>query len=158
MSALKVKVRRENRDGDVDVERWKGEERPPPREEWEGGRLAGAERKEAEKVIPGCIDIAPPYIGHVVLFRDVPMPPQGYIHCMPYGNVSFVTRLLPRQPGYVMMVCADDIERAERKAVRRGSGEKRILGANATDESRSWVVRRVLWCSRRESQWYNCRW
>lgn len=30
----------------------------------------------------------------------------GYIHCMPYGKLSFVMRLSPRQPGYVMMVCA----------------------------------------------------
>ena len=30
----------------------------------------------------------------------------GYIHCMPYGKVSFVIRLSPRQPGYVMTVCA----------------------------------------------------
>lgn len=25
---------------------------------------------------------------------------------MPYGKLSFVMRLSPRQPGYVMMVCA----------------------------------------------------
>lgn len=31
----------------------------------------------------------------------------GYIHCMPYGKVSLVIRLFPRQPGYVMTVCAD---------------------------------------------------
>lgn len=31
---------------------------------------------------------------------------QGYIHCMPYGNVSFVIRLSPLHPGYVMTVCA----------------------------------------------------
>lgn len=32
----------------------------------------------------------------------------GYIHCMPYGNVSFVMRLSPLHPGYVRTVCADD--------------------------------------------------
>ena len=31
---------------------------------------------------------------------------QGYIHCIPYGNVSFVIKLSPLQPGYVMIVCA----------------------------------------------------
>lgn len=31
---------------------------------------------------------------------------QGYIHCMPYGNVAFVTKLSPLHPGYVTTVCA----------------------------------------------------
>jgi len=31
---------------------------------------------------------------------------QGYIHCIPYGKVSFVTRLSPLHPGYVSTVCA----------------------------------------------------
>lgn len=31
---------------------------------------------------------------------------QGYIHCMPNGNVSFSIRLLPLHPGYVRMTCA----------------------------------------------------
>jgi hypothetical protein len=31
---------------------------------------------------------------------------QGYIHCIPYGKVSFVTKLSPLQPGYVSTVCA----------------------------------------------------
>lgn len=30
---------------------------------------------------------------------------QGYIHCMPNGNVSFVTKLSPLQPGYEITVC-----------------------------------------------------
>lgn len=32
----------------------------------------------------------------------------GYIHCMPYGNVSLVMRLSPLHPGYVRTVCADE--------------------------------------------------
>lgn len=32
---------------------------------------------------------------------------QGYIHCMPKGNESFVMRLSPLQPGMVMTVCAE---------------------------------------------------
>jgi len=32
---------------------------------------------------------------------------QGYIHCMPYGNVSFVMRVFPLHPGYEMMMCAE---------------------------------------------------
>jgi hypothetical protein len=31
---------------------------------------------------------------------------QGYIHCIPYGKVSFVTKLSPLHPGYVITVCA----------------------------------------------------
>lgn len=35
---------------------------------------------------------------------------------MPKGNVSFVTRLSPRHPGYVMTVCADESAAALRSA------------------------------------------
>lgn len=31
----------------------------------------------------------------------------GYIHCMPYGKVSFVMRELPLQPGYEMTLWAE---------------------------------------------------
>jgi hypothetical protein len=31
---------------------------------------------------------------------------QGYIHCIPYGKVSLVTKLSPLHPGYVSTVCA----------------------------------------------------
>ena len=70
---------------------------------------------------PGCILIAPPFSGHVVRFVLVRMPPHGYIHCMPNGNVSFVMRLLPRHPGYVMIVCAVEMLRRER-VVRSSEG------------------------------------
>lgn len=37
---------------------------------------------------------------------------------MPYGKVSFVIRLSPRQPGYVMMVCAAaSVDRATVKTI-----------------------------------------
>jgi len=32
---------------------------------------------------------------------------QGYDHCIPKGNVSFVTKVFPRQPGYVIMIWPD---------------------------------------------------
>ena len=41
---------------------------------------------------------------------------QGYIHCMPKGKVSFVMRLSPLQPGYVMTVC--DVTNAAPARVR----------------------------------------
>lgn len=42
----------------------------------------------------------------------------GYSHCMPYGKVSLVMRLFPRDPGYEMRMCADAVA-AAMTAVRR---------------------------------------
>ena len=58
---------------------------------------------------------------------------QGYIHCIPYGNVSFVIKLSPLQPGYVMMVCASPptsshiaVIRTERREIIVGAGAGRV--------------------------------
>ena len=62
---------------------------------------------------------------------------QGYIHCMPYGytlsaptpspptpsSEPFVCKLLPRQPGYVMMMCAETMdERLSRHVAAKADG------------------------------------
>ena len=44
----------------------------------------------------------------------------GYNHCMPYGNVSFVMRLLPLEPGNVMKEWAWATA-AKQSAIKMGS-------------------------------------
>lgn len=49
---------------------------------------------------PGSKATAPdPSSGHAVRLVVGGVPPQGYIHCIPKGNVSLTIRLFPRHPG-----------------------------------------------------------
>lgn len=65
----------------------------------------------------------------------------GYIHCMPYGKVSLVIRLLPLVPGYVKTVCADTIAAPARATSEEKSMAGAICLANRLDAR--WVESRA---------------
>jgi len=69
-------------------------------------------RQEERRIVELALQICRAEQSNFLLIPSLPVQAkgekysQGYIHCIPYGKVSFVTRLSPLHPGYVSTVCA----------------------------------------------------